>query len=467
MPGGPLTNTSQSCQLACCRTTSGTRPCGPQAPGSSDRAVTTSSRAHCDSSRARSGRSYRSARRRAPAKSRIRRAGPAGPGAQALDDRLDRREARAARDAQDVAGRAVVHDHGAPGRAEQDRVARAGVLDQGGADLPAWNGADMQVQGAVSPGCVGDGVAAPDPRPPQDLHAQVLAGLVREWLAGPDREHGQIGAAPFVADHLRDPPRRLVGRVLRRGRHHRADVAQRRVPGGRGLLVPGRPVEHAQRRGQRLAEDLVVPFLDAVLPVVAPQLAQVLVQRLRVVHAPGAPGQRRAERPALLVHGQREHGAQFGMGREKNAVEIGHLPIGGGAGLGQGLFQDCVIRPGRALAEFGTFFSGAGRGGRGLRPGDGGLARRGPCGARDVRTSGLSRKDAWRRRGERAGFCRRRGERVRAGRARGGVLRRFLPRNSPARCNRHALNCGSRACYRQVIPGKPGSALGPPLNSRY
>ena len=268
-------------------------------------------------------------------------------------------------------------------RARQHGVTHAGVLHQGRADLPARNGADMQVQRAVGPGGVGDGVVPPDSWPPQDLHAQVLAGLVRKWLAGPDGEHGQIGAAPFVPDHLRDPPGRLGRRVLGGRGHHRADVADRRVPGGRGFVTPGRPVEQPQRGGQRLAEDLVVLFLDAVLPVVAAQLGQVLVQRLRVVHAPHAPGQRRAERPPLLIHGQREHGAQFRVGGEEKAVEIRHLPIGGWAGRRESLFQDCVIRHVRPVAELGTFFSGVtrwrrgwGTGGRGLMSGGLGLSRR-------------------------------------------------------------------------------------------
>jgi hypothetical protein len=73
--------------------------------------------------------------------------------------------------------------------------------------------------------------------------------------------------------------------------------------------------------------------------------------------------------------------------------------------------------------------------------------------------SRLSRRYAWK---VRRGLDRvRRGEVAPAwaGYARGGVLRRFLLGNAPVRCNRHALNCGIRACYRQVIPGKPGSAL--------
>ena len=293
-------------------------------------------------------------------------------GRQPLDDRLDRRETGTARDAQDVAGRTVVHDHDAPGGAKQDRVARAGVLHQRGADLPARNGADMQVQRAVGPRRVGDGVVPPDPRPAQDLETQVLARQVGKWLAGPDGEHGQVRAATFVPDDLRDPPWRLARRLLGRRGHHRADMADRRVPRGRRFLRPGPPVEQAQRGRQCLAEDLVVPFLDAVLPVVAAQPGQVLVQRLRVVHAPDAPGQRPAERTPLLVHGQREHGAQFRVGREKKAVEIRHLPVGGRAGLLERLFQDGVIRSGPA-AEFGTFFSGTGCVFRGLGMRDGGL----------------------------------------------------------------------------------------------
>jgi hypothetical protein len=179
----------------------------------------------------------------------------------------------------------------------------------------------------------------------------VLPRPVRQRLQRAAGEHRDVAAAPFVADHLGVPHRRLG--LRRRARLHPCgDDRERLAPRVVVLLAPLPVGQVAQGLEQAAAEQLVVRGGGAVLAVVPPEPAQVAVQPVRVVQVLDGRDDRGEQSRAGLVHLHREQIAQLRVGQEHPGVELaGHTVL---TGLDQ---SPALLQRSRQITHIGALYA--------------------------------------------------------------------------------------------------------------
>ncbi len=195
-------------------------------------------------------------------------------------------------------------------------------VDQGGAEPPPLDPADVQVEGAVGARGVADGVGAPGRRDPLAADARVLAGDIGEGDVRTQGQDADVRSVLEVAYDLRVPPRRVLAR-LGAGRHRVGDHLVGLRPGLLHPRGPGLAGGLGERGEQAGAHGGVVLGADQELAVVAPQVAQIGTGG-PVVQVGDHVGERGEEPVPLALHvlvGGREEVTDSGVVPEEVGVE--------------------------------------------------------------------------------------------------------------------------------------------------